>query len=616
MTKLTHAFTKLKTNIAENPRRWFSRFIFALGPFFAYCAVEVLNNNDPFTDLELWRAAWNIGWYIAIFVFFWLVTGCRRGAGAVCAASASFLFGLVNHYVLRFRGSALFPIDLIGWRTAVNVAEAYDYSPDGQVWLALGITAFYIILAIAAGMKRRDERPRPWLYAPAGAALCIFLAAFFLTNMLPSLGIYAEQWQTRRNGFVFNFMTALRYSFLGEPEGYELEEIEEFKLEYMEELEDEEEEAPLSDTEPVNVILIMNESWADLSVYENYSASMDTMENINSLDENTVSGYMYSPVIGGGTANVEYEVLTGNPYLFLPTGTVAYQLYIDSESPSLATLSEEESGSETWAFHPYLASGWNRVQAYDYLGFDGQLYDEDLKDPEYVRQYISDEADFEVLTELTEETEGNCFIFNVTMQNHSGYDQSWKNLAKTVRLTGELKDAGSDAEQYLALADETDRAFARLVDYYAESDEPTLIAMFGDHQPPLGTDFYELLLGEEETELSDEELLVKYKVPFVVWANYDIPEAEDVEVSTNYFGLMVSDLAGFERTPYMDFVADVAEELPVIHRLGFITDEGEFADDRGELDEESLELLELYEALSYNYLADREEDDEFFEGTD
>ena len=594
-----------------HPRVWLSRLVFLLCPLFSYVMAEILNNNNPFTSLELWRAAWNIVWYTALLLFFWLVSSCRRCLGCCLAAVFSWGFALVNHYVLRFRGTALFPIDILSWRTAANVADAYDFTPDGRMWISLGILAVYILCAVLT----RDKKPRrvTWhLSAPVAAVLAGFLLCYFCTGMLPHFGIYAEQWLTQKNGFIFNFMTALRYSFATEPEDYELEEIEQFKLEFMAELEQEPAQ-PEPETEPVNIIIIMNESWADLSVYENYSANADTMNNIDALEENTVSGYLLAPVAGGGTANVEYEVLTGNPYIFLPGGTVAYQLFIDTDSPSLAEISEADS---SFAFHPYLASGWNRTQAYEYLGFDEQLFDEDVADPEYVRNYISDECSFDVITDITEAESGETFIFNVTMQNHSGYDQGWNNLDRDVHLTGDLTGESNAAEQYLNLADMTDEAFAELIEYYESCSEPTIIAMFGDHQPPLSDEFFEKLLGKPESELSDEERMVEFLVPFVVWANYDIPEDDDVFLSCNYFGLLVSDLAGVERTPYMEFIADVAEALPVIHKLGFVDDEGEFIDSRSQLDPEEAQLLDTYEMLAYNYLFDREQGDGFFEGTD
>ncbi len=590
----------------------FSQAVYLLGPMVCFILVEILNGNHPFRDIELWRVLWNIGWYYAIFVLFWLITGLRRGAGGLCALWLSFGFGLVNHYVLRFRGTTLFPIDILSWRTAANVAAGYDYTPDTAVWTALAIAIVWSAVIVLAGMRRSPQRRA--VPIAASVMLAGFLFAFFGTNMLPAFGIYAEQWLTQKNGFTFNFMCSLRYSFASEPEGYDLEALEEFKEEYTEDFLAEASEEPA--VEPVNIILIMNESWADLSIYENYSASHDTMAALEALEGDSFSGYICTPVTGGGTANVEYEVLTGSPYCFVPEGTVPYQLFIDSESPSLASAMEAE-GYESYAFHPYLASGWNRTQAYDYLGFENQIFEDDMTEPEYVRDYISDESAYEVITDITDAEKGKAFVFTVTMQNHSGYALEWTNLPRTVELQGGLDAVSSTAEQYLNLALESGEAFEELTEHYARSSEPTIIAMFGDHQPPLEDSFYDAILGEDNASLEGEARLIEYTVPFVVWANYDMDAPEDTEYfSGNYFGALFAELALGAQTPYLSFVTEVAEALPVIHRVGYIDDQGNFYDSVEDLSAREQQLLELYEALAYNYLFDRKEGDEFFEGVE
>lgn len=612
MAKIKLFFHLLKLDIRENKADWLARLVFFLGPLLSYSAVEILNGNKPFGSIEAWRVLWNFVWYWVIYGLFWLLTGRRKRAGAVAAALFCFVFGLVNHYILRFRGTMFFPIDILSWKTALNVSAGYDYSPDKAVWLAFALTAVYVLVWLLAFRKRLGRRPQSRSFtALAAGGLAVFLLVFFSAGFLPSINLYAEQWVTQRNGFVFNFMLSLRYSFAQEPEGYSLEQVEDILAEYTGREDGGEDTTPEL---PDNIIVIMNESLGDLSIYENYSVSRDPLSYLHRMKDNTISGWLYSPVFGGGTANVEYEVLTGNPSHFLPDGTVAYQMYVDSATPSLATLAGEQ-GYTSYAFHPYLASGWNRVQVYGYLGFDNQLFDRDVTEPEYVRKYISDACDFAVLEDITEENEGRCFIFNVTMQNHSGYQQGWNNLPYTVQLTGELEGASTSAEQYLCLVDLTDEAFRDLIEYYKASDETTLIVMFGDHQPPLTNEFYDKLMGSTAAQRSSRENLEKYKTPFVIWANYDIPEMTGMELSANYLGLLVSDVAGLPRSDYMELVADVMEELPVIHDLGYITGDGRYVESFDDLSPEQQELLYRYELIAYYNQFDRDEDEEdFFRG--
>lgn len=170
----------------------------------------------------------------------------------------------------------------------------------------------------------------------AGALLILFGAgysfAFFCTGMLPALGIYTQQWVTQANGFLLNFTVAMRYSSVDKPEDYSRDRVLELAEEYPAV------EADGSVTRPVNIIAIMNESFADLTIFEGLELEEDPTPFLHSMTENTIKGWMYSPVTGGGTASVEFEYLTGFSTLFQPPHTVAYQLYVEEGMPSLAAL--------------------------------------------------------------------------------------------------------------------------------------------------------------------------------------------------------------------------------------------------------------------------------------
>jgi hypothetical protein len=274
--------------------------------------------------------------------------------------------------------------------------------------------------------------------------------------------------------------------------------------------------------------------------------------------------------------------------------------------PSLISWAKE-LGFETTTFHPYEASGWNRVEVYNDFGADNQLYNTDVEDPQYVRNYISDACDFDVLKSITEK-EGKQFIFNVTMQNHGGYKQGWFNLEEDVILTGDLSGVSEYTQQYLALMKETDRALEDLLTYYSTVDEPTLIVLFGDHQGNLSDWMYERMYGKTLDELNMAEVEQQYITPFFIWANYDIEEAQDVMISTNYLGALLGQVSNYPTTPYMDFLAELYESLPVVNRVGYVTADGQVVESKEELPEDIQELLGQYETLSYYNLFQRNED--------
>ena len=583
----------LVRDMLEYPGKWVSRLVFLLGPWVCLWMVEILNENNVFQDLAVWQVAMNMVFYYCIFTALRLIMGRNRRA-AVLGAGLCFLFGLVNHYVLRFRGRILFPADITGWRTAANVARGFDYSIDIYITqAAILLTAYLALVFFCVPQKRRAKLPALGCVALWGTMIC-YCYAFFCTGMLPTLGIYTQQWVTQRNGFLLNFSIALRYSSVDKPEGYSKDVV----LELMEQYPG----VPGSWADrPVNLVVIMNESFGDLTIFDNLDASEDPTPFLHSLEENTIKGWMYSSVTGGGTATIEFEYLTGFTSLFQPPHTVAYQLYVEEGMPSLAALAKSQ-GYATTAFHPYKSSGWNRVLAYQYLDFDRQMYEQDVPNPYFIRNYISDKSDYAMIYKSTE-AEETSFFFNVTMQNHSGYAQGWRNLTRSIELPERLKTADRTAEQFLALMRESDKALEELITYYRCCKEPTLVIFFGDHQPPLTNAFYEALYGKKLSERTTGEVMQQYAVPFFIWANYDIEERQDVVVSPNFLGVLTAQTAGLPLTGYMEFLADLYEVMPAVTPVGFATADGQFLK-RSELNEEQKDWLWKYEVLNYCGMVD------------
>ena len=138
---------RLLRNLAEYPERWASRLVFMLGPWVCLWMVEILNENDVFEDLAAWQVLMNMVFYYSIFIALRLLLGRNRRA-ATLGTVLCFLFGLVNHYVLRFRGRILFPADITGWRTAANVAGGFNYSVDVYITQASILLVAYLLLVL------------------------------------------------------------------------------------------------------------------------------------------------------------------------------------------------------------------------------------------------------------------------------------------------------------------------------------------------------------------------------------------------------------------------------------------------------------------------------------
>lgn len=586
--------------------RWAPRVVWALGAPCALLTVELLNNTDPVEALSVIQCVLNLVWYYLLFALLTLLLGRIRRAAAL-SMLLCFAAGLANHYVLTFRGRIIFPIDLVAWRTALNVADGFDYTPNATIVRASLFALAYLIMLWRLMPQMHARRPRRRVVLIGTGISLLYSIVFFFTPMLPTLGIYAQQWKTQANGFLLNFTAALRYSIVTEPDGYSPEAVEKI-------IDSVPEADPPEGQQPVHLIAIMNESFADLADYENLELTEDPAPFLHSMQENTIKGTMYSPVTGGGTANVEFEFLTGNPLAFLPSSTVAYQLYLEDGTPSLVSQLAAQ-GFASAAFHPYRSSGWNRTSVYEWMGFDTQLYEEDVQNPDYIRGFISDQSDYEKLYELTDAAgDSPYFIFNVTMQNHSGYQLPWTNLERTSQLGGELEGDFPPADQFFSLMRASDDALRNLISYYSHTDVPTMIVFFGDHQPPLGNDFYEELSGKPLDDRTTEEVFQQYGTPFFIWANYDIPEAENVVTTSWGLHLLTAEAANLPLTGYQRFLRQVMDEIPVITPVGYITSDGRYSSENGELlSPAEKQLVHQYRLLAYNNLfGDEERADRFF----
>ena len=318
------------------------------------------------------------------------------------------------------------------------------------------------------------------------------------------------------------------------------------------------------------VIGIMSESLCDFRVYENnFRPNQEVMPYWDSLHENVVKGYLASSVYGGGTADSEWEFLTGNSLSLFPTGTIVYQQHMRKPTQSLSRVLRSQ-GYFTMATHPFAPSGWNRTKAWPLLGFQKTTFEEDYTSPNLkkYRGFISDKSMYEYIIDQYEKRDQskNWFLFGVTMQNHGGYLVPIKN--KNVRLDGYATSYPS-AEEYLTMVKHSDDALKTLIDYFKKQDKKVVLVIFGDHQPGVEQEFLEEMHGKSFDTLEEQEL--KQQVPFLIWANYPIESQEGVHSSINYLSNLVADVAGFEKTPYQNFLEEMRQCIPAINSMGYFS---------------------------------------------
>ena len=175
-------FPRLVQDWREHPGKWTSRLVFLLGPWVCLWMVDILNENDVFEDLAVWQVLMNMIFYYSIFAVLRMLLGRNRRAAAI-GAVLSFTFGLVNHYVLRFRGRILFPADITGWRTAANVAGGFDYSVDMYMTqAAILLSAYLFLVFFCVPQKKTGQTLSPGLCGYVGNSHLLLLRFFLYGN--------------------------------------------------------------------------------------------------------------------------------------------------------------------------------------------------------------------------------------------------------------------------------------------------------------------------------------------------------------------------------------------------------------------------------------------------
>ena len=509
-----------------------------------------------------------------------------------------FLWGTANYYVSLFRGTPILPWDFTALGTAAAVADSYQFSISRQMGISLILLALLFLL-LCRRMKSGRFRPSKNRLRARAAYLCAIVACAYPVlqpNALETFGVRTDVWDQSgsysKDGALAVFLRNTQFMSVEPPQDPSAQNVQRIAQQVAPV-----EPAVSTDTRP-NIIAIMNESWADFESFGNLSLSESVTDFIDSLD-NCIRGHCYTSVFGAGTSASEFEFLTGNSMAFLPSGSIPYQQYILEPSSSLASLLKE-NGYRTLAFHPGERTSWQRNQAYPLLGFDRFKCVEDMDVPITEEHgYVSDQSSFEqIIYEFEHKSpQERLFLFNVTIQNHGSY--TVENYPAQVQLTDQ-PGRYPMAEQYLTLANKTDESFKLLVDYFSRQQQPTIILMFGDHQPSVEQEFLDKAYGVTQDQMTMEQYMGRYQTPFLIWANYPLPQTELPVSSLNFLGQHLLSLSGIRNSVYGDYLSGFEQQFPVFTFVGYMDADGKAY---SHLESNRYDSLsEDYRAFAYNNL--------------
>ena len=578
-----------------------SFLLFMLYSILTYIMIELLFQKSIW-DSSFLKVLGNSLFYFIIYVLLLFLLNSQRKA-VWFGSTFFYLVALVNHFLVLFRNQPIQPVDITSYKTAMEVSGQYSYELTYQMVI---VTIIWFDMLLITGMIKERKVAKKWkgkvVTLISGLFFIMFARSFFLGDFYHNL-FHIESYHFSpmvsyiQEGFAQGFLAIEKVSQINPPKGYSPKKVKAIEEELRKEAVDFEKADALSSEKKPNIVVIMNETFADLSYIRDFETTSPYLEYWNQISENAIKGHLLVSVFGGNTANSEYEFLTGNSIEEFKVFNVPYNNNISSDTYSLATTLKDQ-GYRAFALHPQMPENWKRDKVYPHLGFEKFYSYKDFLGAETFRGHISDAATFDKIEKILDEgRRKQDFIFTVTMQNHSGYNV--KNVEETTQVVGLDYP---DVNQYLTSIKETDRAFHDFLEHMQNFREPTIVVMFGDHYPGVNESFYDWLYEKKETELSLEEIQKKYTVPFVIWANYDIEEQDGVLTSANYLSSQVLSLAGLKMPLYSRFLLDMKEEIPALNLNGYILPDGSHHSYKEKT--KVSDRIHNYDILQYNSLFD------------
>lgn len=580
------------------------RILFALViPLGCFYTFETLTHQMS-TMIELAKRL-NIAFYYWLFLFVFFIAGRTSISMAICV-SAIAIIGVGNYFVVMFRSNPIVPWDIYSFETAMSVADNYVFSVDWALAEHIAMFILMLIVGVRTNIRLNKKILRPILTVAMCIPAYFYISYLWQDNLERNTGLndtlFNAKYMHSKDGFFVSFILDIHFLQIEEPKNYS----DEYALSLLNEQEVEKVETP---EELPDIIAIMDETFSDPAVLGEFETNKDYMPFVHSILRgevaNTISGYTDVSVLGGNTANSEFEFLTGNSMAFFPNGSVPYLQYIrDGISTIVPQL--EEYGYTTYGTHPYRAKGWNREFIYDLMGFDYRYFQGSFPFEDKLRNYVSDEADFKSILEWRNNTEGPFFMFNVTMQNHSNYGGDFDNFDP--QIVAKFKNTSSNKylNKYLSLMYETDQDVASLLSELSQSDRKTIVVFWGDHQPndyvvrPIYKEY-----GLDFDNQTYEQQQQRQKTPFFIWANYDIQEQTNVEISLNYLNILLFETAGLQLDEYQTFRKNLWQgQIPMMNAVGYRNDDGNLVE-YDDAPEEIQNLLNEYQNIQY-YRMERE----------
>lgn len=594
--------------------------------FLEFPANMWLADMDPFyLRINLFIAA-------AVFLVIYGI-GQRSRVSIIVYLTICLMAGIANYFVISFKGQPITPADLSALSTAAAVSGGYDYVLNVQSIICIALFAgMCAALMIQPAPKPTYRAPTAALNLTCAAAVVLGLVSWFQTTDISeryyvSIDVWSQKESYAEQGSALCFLKRMQDITPQEPVGYDHSTISELidAFDPVQLNTEPVEQAAFAGSDGVasvpddaagdlpTIIVIMNETFADLSSYpglEDSAAVPIAFRRIAA--ESIAAGDAYVSAFGGGTCNSEFEFLTGSSMGHMGGGVYPYTMYdlghVESLVSHLANL-----GYNTHAIHPKSPTNWSRNRVYAQLGFSDFTTKAAFEGAETLRDMVTDRATYDHILQTMEGAQGPQFFFDVTMQNHGGYDTGLIPEADLVSIAMPDGEPFAELNEYASCIQRSDTDLAYLVEQLEQTDHPVYVCFFGDHQPGFADTLFERTHdGVGADSIGIDAAQERYRVPYLIWGNaqarersatlgWDRATASTVS-SLNYLGSQLCVAAGIPLSSYQRFLLSTSQTIPAINLNGFLDANGTWQGYGWDVDEQTEAVLVAYGCVQYDNL--------------
>lgn len=481
-------------------------------------AIEAISRHSPFEAWDYMVGSPLVFLYNAFMIFmtFTVVYLVRRRVFARIVISVLWLvLGVANGYMLMVRVTPFNAQDLKAAGEGLALINNY-FDPLELVLVIVGLAA---VIVWSVSMWRRGgqfEGKMHRILALVGVVVCFGAYTFIsqvaldkrvVSNYFGNIAFAYEDY-----GLPYCFMASLFNTGIDEPNGYSQETMDQISSNG----EITKNETGRSEEELPNVIFIQLESYFDVEEAEFFTTSEDATPNLHAMAEQYSSGYFKVPSVGAGTANTEFEVLTGMNMRYFGPGEYPYKTIVKFQPTESAATAFGALGYGTHALHNNGGNFYSRARVYNMMGFDSFTSKEFMNILQTTENgWSKDEILIDHILEAMDTTQQQDFVFGVSVQGHGDYPE--EQVIENPKITVEgIEDEAlkNKWEYYVNQVYEMDKFAGDLVDAIEERGEPTVVVFYGDHLPTMGL------------EAEDLKSRYLYNTNYVIWDNIGLAKED------------------------------------------------------------------------------------------